>query len=536
MTSNIYIKELKIKGYKRFAEFSMKFNEEINVIIGENESGKSTILEALEIVLNQTIFNYGSGIFEQYFTIENVRKFQKNPVFENLPEIEIEVFFNDSNDIKMGYFNGYHSSSKDESKNGIRFRYSFDESFKQLFEEMSFEVDSENIFIPTDYYNANWETFAGRKYNRRKVPIKNLTIDNSVQKNNLFDSYTKRVYNNKVETVERNELSHNLKSNLNQFLIENEHLLRIGDHSLGFDERKSYFEQLIDLKSNGVSLQNMGKGRENLIKTEIALDRVCELILLEEPENHLSYLNTRKLISEIQEKKDGVQIILTTHSPLIVSRMNLQNTLLINENQCHTLKDIPEETANFFKRTDNMNILNFILSKKVIIVEGHSEYILLPTLVKNSLKTTLDKEGIEVISGAGLTYMHYIEVSKVVKNNLLVITDNDKKQDTIEKIKSLNQEFLESTNLINLVCDSDIKMFTFEVCLYKGNKETLKTISKHKPGTTAIYEKETYDQPLAYMLKNKTEAAMSITEDEEYKDKILLPQYIKEGVLWLTQS
>ena len=76
MTSDIYIEMLKIKGFKRFSDFSMKFNRSINVIIGENESGKSTVLEAIEIVLNQSIFNYGSGVFEQYFNMDKVKKFQ----------------------------------------------------------------------------------------------------------------------------------------------------------------------------------------------------------------------------------------------------------------------------------------------------------------------------------------------------------------------------------------------------------------------------------------------------------------------------
>lgn len=64
----MYIDQLIIKGYKKFEKFDIEFNKEINVIIGENESGKSTILEAIDIVLNQKVFNTGSGTFEQYFT------------------------------------------------------------------------------------------------------------------------------------------------------------------------------------------------------------------------------------------------------------------------------------------------------------------------------------------------------------------------------------------------------------------------------------------------------------------------------------
>src|SRR5699024_6138864 len=150
----------------------------------------------------------------------------------------------------------------------------------------------------------------------------------------------------------------------------------------------------------------MGKRKESLIKTEIALENTSNLILIEEPENHLSHINTRKLIEKIRDKNDHAQVVITTHSPLAVSRMNLTNTIWINDYKAKSLKDIPSEAASFFERTDNSDILNFILSKKAVLVEGHSEYILLPFIVNNSLEKTLDSAGIEVFSGGGLTYKH----------------------------------------------------------------------------------------------------------------------------------
>ena len=42
-----YIKRVTIEGLKKFEHFDIEFDKNINVIIGENESGKSTILEAI---------------------------------------------------------------------------------------------------------------------------------------------------------------------------------------------------------------------------------------------------------------------------------------------------------------------------------------------------------------------------------------------------------------------------------------------------------------------------------------------------------
>ena len=46
-----YIKNLTIQGLKKFENFYIEFDKNVNIIIGENESGKSTILEAINICI-----------------------------------------------------------------------------------------------------------------------------------------------------------------------------------------------------------------------------------------------------------------------------------------------------------------------------------------------------------------------------------------------------------------------------------------------------------------------------------------------------
>ena len=35
-----YIKQMTIKGFKKFLDFQVQFNEKTNIIVGENEAGK----------------------------------------------------------------------------------------------------------------------------------------------------------------------------------------------------------------------------------------------------------------------------------------------------------------------------------------------------------------------------------------------------------------------------------------------------------------------------------------------------------------
>jgi len=47
-----YIQKVKIKNFKKFKEFEIELSNSTNLIIGDNESGKSTILSAIDLVLS----------------------------------------------------------------------------------------------------------------------------------------------------------------------------------------------------------------------------------------------------------------------------------------------------------------------------------------------------------------------------------------------------------------------------------------------------------------------------------------------------
>lgn len=86
-----YIRTLYIKGFKKFNEITVHFNEHTNILVGENEAGKSTILEAIKIVLNQMYKNTDKSILKDLFNKTQVENFNASPSLETLPKIEIEL-------------------------------------------------------------------------------------------------------------------------------------------------------------------------------------------------------------------------------------------------------------------------------------------------------------------------------------------------------------------------------------------------------------------------------------------------------------
>ncbi|EAF0795408.1 DUF2813 domain-containing protein, partial [Listeria monocytogenes] len=70
-----HIKRMHIKGLKKFKDIDIEFNEKINILVGENESGKSTILEAINIVLNQQYRSIDKYILKDLMNINSMKDF-----------------------------------------------------------------------------------------------------------------------------------------------------------------------------------------------------------------------------------------------------------------------------------------------------------------------------------------------------------------------------------------------------------------------------------------------------------------------------
>lgn len=86
-----YIKSLHIEGFKKFTSLDVQFNEHMNILVGENEAGKSTILDALKTVLNQQYRNTDKSVLRDLFNAQMVAAFKAEPCVKTLPRIYIEV-------------------------------------------------------------------------------------------------------------------------------------------------------------------------------------------------------------------------------------------------------------------------------------------------------------------------------------------------------------------------------------------------------------------------------------------------------------
>ena len=511
---------LRISGFKKFSKLDIKFNTDISVIVGENESGKSSLLTALDIVLNQSIFSRFDSSLLRYLNMDEINHFFSNPTEDNLPKIDIEVFLDFGNSLKSIDFSGVHDNNPtpDSHYCGIKFLFEMDTDFLS---DVNLDDFAQNRVIPIEYYKATWNTFQGRTYKRQMLPGKTIFLDNSSHKYDLFGNYARNLYQAKISTNSHRMLSSDFKQNLQSFTDNHKEALSLTDDKyIGFDSSKADILKLIDIYERGISIQDMGRGRENLVKTETSLSNsTFDIIFIDEPENHLSFTNTRKLINILKERTNE-QVILVSHSSLVVSRLDLKNLIWLAENKAYSLKHLDNDTSAYFSKIDNLDILRFILAEKVILVEGAAEYITLPVIYSKVLDSTLESDGVEIISMGSISYERYRKISESLNKKVSVITDNDGKESEYN-----------NTDLFKVFSDEDLNNWTFEVAFYNENTELFDEIYKDKK-TTAEYKGQELSKACAHMLKNKTENAIYI---EDNIDELNIPAYLREAVKWIKE-
>ena len=142
------------------------------------------------------------------------------------------------------------------------------------------------------------------------------------------------------------------------------------------------------------------------------------------------------MLYEISKREEESQIIVTTHNNLIASRLNLKNVIWITNTEALSLSNVDNQVADFFVKADGNAFLQMLLSNRIIFVEGATEYILLPYIYQKITGRTVEEDGVSVISCNGISYKHYLKIAQGTNKRIAVITDNDKKQDRIDKMQS----------------------------------------------------------------------------------------------------
>lgn len=515
------IKKIKLINFKRFKEYIIEPNDKINILVGDNEVGKSSVLEAIDLVSNGNARRVEAIGLDRLLNVEAVNTFSAGDrSYENLPVLILELYLTGEFDYTM---NGRNNTDGVEC-DGIRLVCAPNPDYRT---EISEALDAHDNYFPYDYYSIRFSTFADEGYTGYKKKIRSVMIDSTnMNSEHATNDFVRRMYLQYTEDNTEERAKHKGAYRILRYEFQNENLQEINDrlpaekhYSFGLKSGSANkLENDLMIYENDIGIDSKGTGRQVFVKTDFALERSGEnidVILLEEPENHLSPVNLRKLIQRVSETQRG-QLFITTHNSLISTRLELQNLLIMHvhgEGKPTMLKELREDTARYFMKAPPAGIVEFALAGKVLMVEGPSEFMLLEKFYMSITGKSPEDEGVHIINARGLSFKRYLEIAKLTRSKVAVITDNDKdfQKNCVDKYS----EFSEDIN-IEIFYDSDNTKQTFETVLYGINATLCNSLFG--------------DDAQKYMLKNKTEAAFALLSQDQH---IVVPDYMKRAIDWI---
>ena len=537
------IKKIKIHNFKGFREFETELNPGLNVLVGDNEAGKSTILEAVHLALTGIYcgrYINSNGISPYIINSEAIREYidslkSDSPMVP--PTLMIEIYFDGSIDPE---FEGNGNSEKTDKIEGVRFEITFSDEFKDEYEKL---VKLGKIqSLPTEYYRVMWTNFGRTAISTKAIPIKSVLIDSSNYRyQNGSDVYISRIIKDILgedDVIAISQAHRRMKdefskdraiSSINSKISAESTLVK-GNITLSADQENNWELSLI-AQLSGIPFTNIGKGAQCIIKTELALSHKkaakAEVILLEEPENHLSYSRMSELIPMIADKYGDKQILVSTHSSFVANKLGLSNLILLKNRRTTRIADL--KSSSFFQKIAGYDTLRLVLCRKAILVEGASDELIVQRAYMDLHEGRLPiTDGIDIIS-VGLAFLRFLEIAEKLNIATCVVTDND---GDVDALKTKYCDYLGNNTKPNIsICfdtvvdvnDEDTSGFnynTLEPKLLKENSlDAFNTLFGKK------YDSE--DKMRHYMRNNKTECALGIFCSDQ---KINYPEYILKAV------
>lgn len=243
------------------------------------------------------------------------------------------------------------------------------------------------------------------------------------------------------------------------------------------------------------------------------------VLLIEEPENHLSHSNMYKLIEEITQRGVDRQIVLTTHSNFVLNKLGIDNLKLLSPSgDIMTMTDLSANTKDYFMKLPGYDTLRLILSPKTILVEGPSDELIVQKAYSVQHGKLPLEDGVDVISVRGLSFKRFLEIGKLLKLNIQVVTDND---GDIAALRKKYKDYLNGkVENIDICFSDDEKCKTLEPQLLKANSlARLNTII----GAKFLSD----DDLLHYMGEHKTDTALKVFE---FDGDLNFPDYICNAI------
>lgn len=502
------VSRIKLWNFRKFGSESaidlespnleLPFDSNLSVLIGENDSGKSAIIDALRLVLRTHSYDW--------FRLSD------NDFFADQIRLRIEVIIDDFSEGEAKNFIEWLAWTKNDDKIKPFLRLILDAHRDPITGMVKpYEVragravegrplkNEAKEFLKSTYLrplrDAGEELIARRNSRLSQILLAHDAFKNSSSDHILIDLL--KSFNAEMENYfcgkDKNgnpildQKGKVLKDKIDHYisLFYKTH----GKSSLMVTEQSQIKNLLEKLELSILDEIRPGLGTLNRLFIASELLHLnkddwhgIRLGLIEEIEAHLHPQAQMQAVQNFQSDKHEVQIILTTHSPNIGSKLDLQELIICTEGSAFPMGAAHSELAKddyvFLEKFLDVTKANLFFSKGLILVEGWSEEIIVPELAK-ALGFDFTRLGVSVINVGSLAFMRYANIFKrkrepYFKKPVSIVTDVDLKPKEFDVMPGDGYNLhMEKKKKIERYDGQSVKsfiapMWTLEYCLSKS--------------------------------------------------------------------
>lgn len=458
----MYLSNVKLWNFRKFGStdlidlerpnLDLNLKPGLNVLVGENDTGKSSIVDAIRLVLGTYIYDW-SRVTEEDFTTGANR-------------LRVELLFADLRDEEAKNFLEWLSWKKNGNAVEPQLRLILDckkNSVRVLPSEVRAGADTDGSMLHAearDYLRCTYLKPL-RDAQSDLVPKRNSRIAQIFQSHDAFKGKEESHYlvehfrqlNKTIKEYFHGNDSNglplavdlkgkDLKEEIDRYIRSFRTSDAGTDISVVEANLKAILEKL-ELSIDGETNPGLGSLNRLCMAAElIHLNKSnwhgLRLALIEELEAHLHPQAQMQIVEELQTQTK-IQFLLTTHSPNLTSKSKLESLIICNSNcafpmgSSYTLLD----QGQYHKLELFLDVTkaNLFFAKNVILVEGWAEELIIPALA-NKMKAlglipkTLTEAGVSVINVAGTNFLEYARIFQrrsdpQMNIRVAVITDSD---------------------------------------------------------------------------------------------------------------
>lgn len=453
----MYVSNLKLWNFRKYgsdAEMDLKspnldlnLNKEINVLVGENDSGKTAIIDALKIVFKTHSFDWIKIDDDDFY--KNRNRLRIEVLLEDLSHFEAKNFIE-----WLGWF-----GEGEEAKPYLRLILDVTRNPNTgniNYYEVKAGVDDEGSTISGEAKEFLKATYLRplRDAGSELIPKQNSRLSQILQGHSAFKNQGEdhglvklfRNFNAEVQSYFHgldakgdplpDQEGDKLKKEIDRYIQE----FYSDDGESDFGVVKGTLKQILEkLELSLKEVKNPGLGTLNKLFISSELLHLkkdgwpgIKLGLIEEIEAHLHPQSQLQVMEALQAQK-GIQLILTTHSPNLASKIKIENLILCHGKYTYPLSSeyskLEKKQYKYLEKFLDVTKSDLFFARGLILVEGWSEEILIPSIARK-IGVDLTKAGVSVINVGNLGFSNYYKIflrklEPHITLPIAIVTDSD---------------------------------------------------------------------------------------------------------------